>query len=547
MNMSIMRNLKLSVKMMYAPIVVLLFLIAMSVVSYFGIANQKTAMDDIFNKRFMGYQFSAEITEDITNVQGALYKSITWMSANFDPKKVDELANSQRPVISKNIALIQKILKDESLLEEEKKIYQKALGQITEYQAAATGVIEMVAADVNAATMFISTAEEKFTSLNQTLKALLQLEKKLSEEKYSSSQKAANLVIMIFVIVLVAAIVLSILVSLIVARMVTRPIIETIGVISEVAEGDLTRDINVNSHDEVGELAEAVNAMRVKVGDAVGQAMTISRQLSDSASSQAASIEETSASVDELSSMTKHNAENTNEADKLMSAASRAAEEANGFMKELTASIKEIATASEQTKKIIKNIDEIAFQTNLLALNAAVEAARAGEAGAGFAVVADEVRNLAMRATVSAKDTSALIDDIAKKVTRGAELVIVTDRSFNQVADSAIKVSELVREIAAASQEQSQGIDQINKAIAEMSHETQQNAAISEELTAAMSMFKTEQQETQQDTRIRRPEVGGGKPLKAIGYHKQPKEGGYAFKVDGDRPIPGFAAETSTF
>jgi methyl-accepting chemotaxis protein len=309
----------------------------------------------------------------------------------------------------------------------------------------------------------------------------------------------------------------------------------------------LTHDIAINSKDEVGELAEAVNAMRVKVGDAVGQAMTISTQLSDSASAQASSIEETSASVDELSSMTKRNAESTSEADKLMSDASRTTGEANTFMKELTASIKEIAIASDQTKKIIKNIDEIAFQTNLLALNAAVEAARAGEAGAGFAVVADEVRNLAMRATASAKDTSTLIDDIAKKVTRGAELVVVTDGSFTQVADSAMKVSELMREIAAASREQSQGIDQINKAIAEMSHETQQNAAISEELTAAMSMFRTEQQETQQNTINRRPEVGNGKPPKAITYGKRPKEGGYAFNADGDRPPRSLAAETNTF
>ncbi|MBA4397104.1 MAG: hypothetical protein C0394_06955, partial [Syntrophus sp. (in: bacteria)] len=118
---------------------------------------------------------------------------------------------------------------------------------------------------------------------------------------------------------------------------------------------------------------------------------------------------------------------------------------------------------------------------------------------------------------------------------------------FSQVAESAVKVSELMREIAAASREQSQGIDQINKAIAEMSNDTQQNAAISEELTAAMSMFKTEQRETQQNIKIRRPDLGGAKPLKAIGYHKQPKEGGYAYKAGGDHSTPRFAAKENTF
>jgi len=156
----------------------------------------------------------------------------------------------------------------------------------------------------------------------------------------------------------------------------------------------------------------------------------------------------------------------------------------------LTKSMKEIATASEQTQKIIKSIDEVAFQTNLLALNAAVEAARAGEAGAGFAVVADEVRNLAMRATDSAKDTAALIENIVKKVRGGESLVTVTNEVFSEVTASSTKVVELMGEIAAASQEQSQGIDQVNRAVAEMNQVTQQNAASAEELSATMAMFK---------------------------------------------------------
>jgi methyl-accepting chemotaxis protein len=154
-------------------------------------------------------------------------------------------------------------------------------------------------------------------------------------------------------------------------------------------------------------------------------------------------------------------------------------------MTELTHSMEQISGASEETSKIIKTIDEIAFQTNLLALNAAVEAARAGEAGAGFAVVANEVRNLAMRAAEAARNTSVLIEGTVKKVKEGSELVERTNGAFSEVSKSAAKVAGLVSEIAAASGEQAQGIDQVNKAVSEMERVTQQSAANAEESAAA--------------------------------------------------------------
>jgi methyl-accepting chemotaxis protein len=166
--------------------------------------------------------------------------------------------------------------------------------------------------------------------------------------------------------------------------------------------------------------------------------------------------------------------------------------EANESMRDLTESMRAISLASEETGKIIKTIDEIAFQTNLLALNAAVEAARAGEAGAGFAVVANEVRNLALRATESARSTSELIEDIVKKVRDGERLAQMTRGDFDEVTSSASKVVSLMAEIAAASKEQSEGIGQINRAVAEMSTVTQKNAAAAEELASTMSMFRTE-------------------------------------------------------
>ena len=154
-------------------------------------------------------------------------------------------------------------------------------------------------------------------------------------------------------------------------------------------------------------------------------------------------------------------------------------------MTELTASVETISKASEETQKIMKTIDEIAFQTNLLALNAAVEAARAGEAGAGFAVVADEVRGLAMRAAEAARNTATLIEGNVRQIKQGAVLVNKTNEAFTLVTASVGKAGELVGEISAASREQAQGIDQINRAVSEMDRVTRQNAASAEESAAA--------------------------------------------------------------
>jgi methyl-accepting chemotaxis protein len=214
-----------------------------------------------------------------------------------------------------------------------------------------------------------------------------------------------------------------------------------------------------------------------QVASASEEITSASQSLAEGSSEQAASIEQSSASLEEMAAMTKQNADNASQADQLMKQAGEVVDQANESMAALTASMDDISKSSEETSKIIKTIDEIAFQTNLLALNAAVEAARAGEAGAGFAVVADEVRNLAMRAAEAAKDTATLIEGTTQKVNTGSDLVAGTNEAFTQVTDSASKVGELVAEIAAASDEQARGIEQVNTAVSEMDKVTQQNAA----------------------------------------------------------------------
>jgi methyl-accepting chemotaxis protein len=232
-----------------------------------------------------------------------------------------------------------------------------------------------------------------------------------------------------------------------------------------------------------------------QVASGAERVATASQQLARGSSEQASALEETSASLEEMAAMTGQNADNARQANTLMNDTGQVVEQANHSMTELTGAMKDISAASGETAKIVKTIDEIAFQTNLLALNAAVEAARAGEAGAGFAVVADEVRNLAMRAAEAAKNTSNLIENTVTKVTYGSGLVNKTAADFSQVAESTNKAKDLVAEIAAASHEQSQGVQQINKAVIEMEKVTQQNAASSQESASASMEMKSQSEQ----------------------------------------------------
>jgi methyl-accepting chemotaxis protein len=206
-------------------------------------------------------------------------------------------------------------------------------------------------------------------------------------------------------------------------------------------------------------------------------------------------LEEVSSSLQEMSSMTKQNALNAREAKGVAEQARGSADKGVESMNRMSSAINQIKTSSAATAKIVKTIDEIAFQTNLLALNAAVEAARAGDAGRGFAVVAEEVRNLAMRSAEAAKNTANLIEEAVKNSENGVAINVEVLKNFQEITEKTNKVSQVMAEIAAASDQQDQGISQLNKAVEQLNQLTQQNAANAEESASAAEEMSSQSEE----------------------------------------------------
>jgi len=287
------------------------------------------------------------------------------------------------------------------------------------------------------------------------------------------------------------------------------PIQEASGVLEKMAKRTLTARMmgeykgdHAKIKNNLNEAAESLQKALVGVSESVEQVTAASTQIASGSQSlaqgsneQAASLEEVSSSLEEMTSMVKQNMEHANQATALAETAKNDAQRGDGAMIGMGEAMVKIKASADQTAKIIKTIDEIAFQTNLLALNAAVEAARAGDAGKGFAVVAEEVRNLAQRSAEAAKNTAALIEESQKNTDNGVTVSNQVGEILKQIVTGAQKVSALVTEVSAATNEQAKGITQINTAIAEMNKVTQQNASLAEESASASEELNGQSEE----------------------------------------------------
>jgi len=345
--------------------------------------------------------------------------------------------------------------------EEIKKEFDATIQAFTEYNPGLEKLLGMIAnGQKDEAVAFLEGDMVRLgAQITTSMDKLIALEEKRAQEIAEQNNATAKSAIVITSVATAISTLLALFFGIFLTRSITRPINQVVAGLSDGAE---------------------------QVAAASSQVASSSQQLAEGASEQASSLEETSSSLEELSSMTKQNADNANQASLLMTKeAGPSFQLITDKMSTMHEAVNDSVTASEETSKIVKTIDEIAFQTNLLALNAAVEAARAGEAGAGFAVVAEEVRNLAMRSAEAAKSTTDLIAGSTMKIKQASDIFAEIDKELENNQSIGARVTALVGEVAAASQEQAQGIEQINRAVAEMDKVTQQTAANAEESASA--------------------------------------------------------------
>lgn len=378
---------------------------------------------------------------------------------------------------------------------EEKALFSKYEAAHSEWAAISRAVVKNRSEDTRdgrrmAIDLSVGQAREKFEIMRDYINQLTEINIENATKAHDTAEEIYIGALGELFMITGIGILLGLGLAVFIGKEITGSLAKALDSSQRISEGDLTMDIDVDRKDETGELLSAMRLMIKNLSNTISANAEASIILSDASAQQAASLEESSSSLEEMAAMVKQNAENANQANMIVSKSQSEMNDANVSMAQLTQSMDEITKASEETFRIIKTIDEIAFQTNLLALNAAVEAARAGEAGSGFAVVADEVRNLAIRAADAARNTAGLIEGTVKKVQEGSNQVANVNAAFAKIINRSSSISGLVAEIASASSEQAEGIVQVNKAVSEMDAVVQRNASNAENMALSLSFFK---------------------------------------------------------
>jgi len=479
-------------------------LVAGAVIGIYNLGVANTELKQMYDHRLVGLNQVGQVTQLITANQLAVAKAVSMEDAGQRAAAMN--------AIDANVATVDKLWDSYKAMDlndnERAMVEQFAAARKAFVDQGLAPAVAAIRANDNAAAVALLNGPmtRLYQPLNDLGGKLIKEQQDAALQEYQHSQATFETVRAVCLAGLVFGLVMAAFVGWVLVRAIVRPLEKAVAVAGAVAQGDLTQTIDVTSHDETGRLLQALKDMNDSLVKIVSQVRTGTDNIATASSEiaagnldlssrteqQAGSLEETASSMEELTSTVKQNADNARQANALATSASEVAGKGGDVVAQVVQTMGAINASATRIVDIIGVIDGIAFQTNILALNAAVEAARAGEQGRGFAVVAGEVRSLAQRSAAAAKEIKLLIDDSVEKVHHGSELVDRAGSTMAEIVQSVNRVTDIMAEITAASQEQTAGIEQINGAVAQMDQVTTQNAALVEQASAAAASLQDE-------------------------------------------------------
>jgi methyl-accepting chemotaxis protein len=495
--------MKLGHKLILAPVVTALVVLAMGQVNAFFLSRTSEATRVRFGGDLEQLQSLSDVQDQVGRMHVDVYRLMT-IIGSVDEAKVTAV----RSGLKQQAQGMQRVLDTLATAPAAEGPLRNELGaagqQIGEFLKKTDAAIDLASIDPNTGVAAMQGADEAYAKLAKSLASAKLQMKDASTAAADASRSDASRTHWLLTLLSLAAAAAVVAMSWVVLRRVAQALVHASDVAREVAGGNLRVNVQTDRKDELGDLLNALGAMKNSLIQTVGQVRSATdsintasveiasgnQDLSARTEQAASNLQETAASMEQLTSTVRQSADAARQANQLAASAAEIAVRGGQVVGQVVTTMDEINHSSKKISDIIGVIDGIAFQTNILALNAAVEAARAGEQGRGFAVVAGEVRNLAQRSAQAAKEIKGLIGASVDKVETGSRLVADAGQTMSEIVGSVQRVSDIIGEITAAAGEQSDGIGQVNVAVTQLDQMTQQNAALVEESAAAAESLK---------------------------------------------------------
>jgi len=490
-------NLKIGTRLTVAFSLILLLLMVVMVtgMNRIGVIGENTS--EIVEHYNAQERLAFDMAEQ-QHIVSRVIRTIILEADQAEKQKYDERLEEARKEYDSAAGKLQSTLRSD----EAKALFNTVQSARDKVRPANSKVLELsmkAHRDKDAAQALIEEVQPLANALQKDIDNLMGFLRKATAKRYEEAKAAQSQATLYMTVISILALLCGIGLAYFITRSITVPLKAVGEVIATVAQGDLTQKVEINSKDELGDLGRILNTTNeglremvlqiqesaLAISTASGEISSGNTDLSRRTEEQAASLEETASSMEQITSNVNQTADNAKSANLESTKARQVAQDGGTAVTQVISAMEAINQSSAKINEIIGVVDEIAFQTNLLALNAAVEAARAGEQGRGFAVVAAEVRNLAKRSADAAKEIKGLIRESVAKSTDGNKVAAHAGETIQEVVANVQRVTSLVSEIAAATQEQSTGLNEINKAVVSMDEVTQQNAALVEEAAAA--------------------------------------------------------------